>query len=86
MLLLMGETDNWTPTAACKEVFALAEGGAPIEAHFYPNTYHGFDHPNFPTRVFTNVKIPPDGHSPTMGSNPEARADAINRVTQFRLF
>jgi len=85
MLLLMGESDNWTPTAACKEVIARAneEGGPPIDAHFYPNTYHGFDHPNFPIKVFTDVKVPPDGHSPTMGSNPEARADAINRVTQF---
>jgi dienelactone hydrolase len=85
MLLLMGETDNYTPAAPCEEVIAQAtrEGGPQIDAHFYANTYHVFDHPNLPITVLTDVKLPPDGHSPTVGSNPEARADAINRVTQF---
>jgi dienelactone hydrolase len=85
MLLLMGEADNYTPAGPCKEVVAQAneEGGSLIVAHFYANTYHAFDHPDLPLTVRTNVKLPPDGHSPTVGSNPEARADAINRVTQF---
>jgi dienelactone hydrolase len=50
--------------------------------HFYPNTHHAFDHPNLPLTQMTSQKRP-DGSSPTIGSNPEARADAINRVTQF---
>src|SRR5215831_3680228 len=83
MLLLMGESDDFGSLARCKEFIAHTEREPPIDAHFYPNTYHAFDHPNLPSRVVTNVKIPPDGHSPTVGSNPEARADAINRVTQF---
>jgi dienelactone hydrolase len=85
MLLLMGEMDNWTPAAPCKELIAQVknEGGPLIDGHFYPNTYHGFDNPNLPMTVRTNVKLPPDGHSPIVGSNPEARTDAINRVTQF---
>jgi dienelactone hydrolase len=85
MLLLMGELDNSTPAAPCKELIAQVknEGGPPIDAHFYPDTYHAFDHPNLPMTVLTDIKMPPDGHSPTVGSNPEARADAINRVTQF---
>jgi dienelactone hydrolase len=80
MLLLMGESDDFGSLARCKEFVA---GGPPIDAHFYPNTYHAFDWPNLPRTVVTNAKVPPDGHSPTIGSNPEARADAINRVTQF---
>jgi dienelactone hydrolase len=85
MLLLMGEPDNYTPAAPCKELVARTkEEGAPvIDAQFYPNTYHAFDHPNLPMTVVTGVKLPPDGHSPSIGSNLEARADAINRVTQF---
>jgi dienelactone hydrolase len=85
MLLLMGESDNFTPPESCREIVAHAqkEGGPSIEMHFYPNTFHAFDHPNLPLRVLTNLKLPPDGHSPTIGSNPEARADAISRVTQF---
>jgi hypothetical protein len=31
----------------------------------------------------TNVKLPPDGRSPTVGSHPEARADAILKVKAF---
>jgi dienelactone hydrolase len=85
MLLLMGESDNSTLPGPCKEMVARAkdEGAPAIDVHFYPDTYHAFDHPNLPMTVVTSVKLPPDGHSPTMASNPEARADAINRVTQF---
>jgi dienelactone hydrolase len=85
MLLLMGELDDFVPPGACKEMVARAkaEGGASIDMHFYPDTHHAFDHPNMPLTVVTGLKMPPDGHSPTMASNPEARADAINRVTQF---
>ena len=85
LLFLMGEADNFTPPAPCKELLSrLAAGGAPpVESHFYPNVYHAFDHPNSPLRVLTNVKLPPDGHSPTVGTNKEARDDAILRVKQF---
>jgi dienelactone hydrolase len=85
LLLLMGEADNFTPVAPCKELLAAvaANGGPPIEAHWYPGVYHAFDHPNLPERVLTNVKLPPDGHSPTVASNPEARADAILKVKAF---
>jgi dienelactone hydrolase len=85
LLLLMGEADNFTPAAPCKELVAAvaASGGPPIEAHWYPGAYHAFDHPDLAERVLTNVKLPPDGHSPTVGSNPEARADAILKVEAF---
>jgi dienelactone hydrolase len=85
MLLLMGESDNFTPPAPCKELVARAkdEGAPTIDVYFYPDTYHAFDHPNLPMTVVNSLKLPPDGHSPIIASNPEARADAINRVTQF---
>src|SRR4051812_43887499 len=85
VLFLMGEADNFTPPAPCKELLnAAGASGAPrIEAHWYAGAYHAFDHPNLPERVLTNVKLPPDGHSPTVGSNPEARADAIVKVKAF---
>jgi dienelactone hydrolase len=81
----MGEADNFTPVAPCKELMAAvsANGGPPIEAHWYPGAYHLFDHPNLPERVVTTVKLPPDGRSPTVGSNPAARADAILKVKAF---
>lgn len=76
MLLLMGELDNGGSLARCKELI-----GPQIDAHFYPNAHHLFD-ALFPVTT-TDLKIPPDGHPLIVGSNPEARADAINRVTQF---
>jgi dienelactone hydrolase len=84
MLLLMGESDTATPPGPCKDMVARAkdEGGPRIDMHFYPNAHHAFDHPNLPLTQMTSQKRP-DGSSPTIGSNPEARADAINRVTQF---
>jgi len=85
LLLLMGEADNFTPAAPCKEVLSRvpADAVASITTHFYPGAHHAFDHPNLAVQVRTNVKLPPDGHSPTVGTNPEARADAIVRVKQF---
>ena len=84
MLLLVGEADTATPAGPCREMVARAkdEGGPPIDPHFYPNAYHAFDHPNLPRKEMTSLKRP-DGSSPIAMSNPEARADAINRVTQF---
>jgi dienelactone hydrolase len=85
LLFLMGEADNFVPAEPCKELLAAAAvNGAPlIEAQWYPGAHHAFDHPNMPERVLTGVKLPPDGHSPTVGSNPEARADAILKVKAF---
>lgn len=85
LLFLMGEADNFTPPAPCRELLAsvAANGGPQVEQHWYPGAYHLFDHPNLPQRVVTAVKLPPDGRSPTVGSNPEARADAILRVKAF---
>jgi dienelactone hydrolase len=77
MLLLMGELDNVAPAPPCKDLVAQVkeEKGPSIDAHFYPNAYHIFDHPNFPKSVNDLGWI--------LASNAEARADAINRVTQF---
>lgn len=83
LLFLMGEIDNFAPPAPCKELLAGASGGPPIEQHWYPGAYHAFDHPDLSQRVLTDVKLPPDGHSPTVGTHPEARADAILKVKAF---
>jgi dienelactone hydrolase len=85
MLFLMGDADNFTPPVPCKEMLARekAAGGPAIDVHFYPDTFHAFDHPNQPKTELTNVKLPPDGHSPIVATNPEARADAIDRVKKF---
>jgi dienelactone hydrolase len=84
MLLLIGDADTATPAGPCTAMLARAkgEGSPPIEMHVYPNTCHAFDHPNLPLMEMSSQRRP-DGTAPMAGLNPEARADAITRVTQF---
>ena len=84
-LILIGESDDWTPAPPCKAlVHAVAARGEPISIVTYPDTYHGFDSPNTKPRVRTEV---PNGANPgqgvTVASNAEAREDAKLRVKAF---
>lgn len=85
LLFLMGEADDFARPAPCRDLLtSLRSTAAPrVQAQWYPGAYHAFDHPNLPERVMTNVKLPPHGHSPTVGSNPGARADAVLKVKAF---
>ena len=42
LLLLVGETDDWTPAAPCQALAARAGGPAP-QIESYAGAYHGFD-------------------------------------------
>ena len=43
-LILVGESDDWTPAERCREMVAHAQpDSAPIALHVYPDTYHAFD-------------------------------------------
>ena len=43
-LILVGESDDWTPAERCREMIAHAQpDSAPIALHVYPDTYHAFD-------------------------------------------
>jgi len=71
LLMLVGESDDWTPAEPCKRLAAQAAGHPPqIEA--YPGAFHGFDSAA-PLRVRTDV---PNGVHPgkgvTVGGNPAA--------------
>lgn len=75
-VIFQGLADDWTPAAPCQE---LAERSG---ARFigYPGAYHDFDHPNLGLRerkaAFSQR---PDGLV-TIGSDPAARAQAIEAV------
>ena len=85
-LLLIGDSDDWTPAAPCKAlVAAVAARGEPMSIVTYPNTYHNFDNPALKRRrVREDV---PNGVHPgrgvTTAPNPEARIDALKRVGAF---
>jgi len=71
--ILHGLADDWTPAAPCQEL--AAEGGARFVG--FAGAYHDFDHPNLPLRerkaAFSQR---PDGKV-TIGTQAEARAQAI---------
>jgi dienelactone hydrolase len=75
LLLLLGESDNWTPPLPCK---ALANEQQRITVRSFAGAFHGFDS-SAELRVRHDV---PNGVNPgqgvTVGGNPEAR-DASRR-------
>jgi len=86
LLVLIGESDDWTPAAPCEALSsAVRERGGPMEIVTYPGTYHDFDNPGITSkRVRTEV---PNGVHPGQGvttaPNVEAREDAKRRVLRF---
>lgn len=86
LLVLIGESDDWTPAAACKALVAtVAARGEPMQIVTYPGTYHDFDNPALKTQHLR--KDVPNGVNPgagvTTAPNPEAREDAKKRVVHF---
>ncbi|HMC16204.1 MAG TPA: dienelactone hydrolase family protein [Albitalea sp.] len=82
LLLMVGEADDWTPAAPCRQ---LAEQAAGIKPQFdsYAGAYHGFDS-TAPLRVRKDV---PNGINPgqgvTVGGNPEALLRSRERLLKF---
>jgi len=81
--ILIGELDDWTPAAECSELAQRQQrSGAPIDLVVYPGAYHDFDDPVMPVHVRDRVATTASGTA-TIGTNPAARADAIERVTHI---
>jgi hypothetical protein len=50
----------------------------------YKGAHHAFDHDNLPIRQRRQIAFAPDpGGRVTVGTNSEARADAIKRIPQW---
>jgi dienelactone hydrolase len=86
VLLLIGESDDWTPAAPRKALVSqVAARGEPMQIVTYPDSYHDFDNPGLKgPRVRKEV---PNGANPgrgvTIAPNAEAREDAKQRVQAF---
>ena len=82
LLLMVGEADDWTPAAPCKQLVEQTVGVKP-EFESYPDAFHGFDS-RAPLRVRKDV---PGGVNPgqgvTVGGNPEALARSRERLRKF---
>ena len=80
--IFIGELDDWTPSEECAELVKVAKAAnAPMDLMLYPGAFHDFDDPQMPVHVRTDVATP-SGRA-TLGTNPEARADSIQRVTRL---
>jgi dienelactone hydrolase len=84
-LILIGAADDQSSAKICQQMVAGARGrSAGTAIVVYPATYHDFDHPNRPLQVLGGYAFALDRsgniHS---GTNPSARADALQRVPQW---
>ena len=81
----IGEQDDWTPAEPCIALGKSMRGrDPPLSVSVYPDSQHGFDSPVgriFVRKDVTNGVRP--GEGVTLGPNPEARATANARVTEF---
>lgn len=71
--ILHGLADDWTPAEPCQEL--ASKGGARFVG--YPEAYHGFDHPNLPKRERKAAYSERADGLVTIGTQAEARAQAI---------
>lgn len=86
-LILTGALDNWTPAKHCEQMVREARGrSAQVSLIKYKRAHHAFDHDNLPIKSRRTIAFAQDpGGNATVGTNAEARADALKRVPQWLL-
>jgi dienelactone hydrolase len=82
LLILVGESDDWTPAEPCHDLAARFPGQ--VELVTYPGAYHDFDAPDRAVEERSGLATPPggSGHAHTRTHEP-ARQDALRRVPAF---
>ncbi len=82
LLMMVGEADDWTPAAPCKQLAEQAQGLKP-EFESYAGAYHGFDS-TAPLRLREDV---PNGVNPgkgvTVGGDAQALRRSRERLVRF---
>jgi dienelactone hydrolase len=84
VLLLIGAGDDISSPSACRQMVDGARGRSALaRIVVYPGALHDFDRANFPPQAIggaSDPALPERGH---LGVDPEARADAQKRVTEW---
>jgi dienelactone hydrolase len=86
LLVLIGEADDWTPAAKCREmVESMRSRGADAFIVVYPGAYHYFDVEGQRHEVQAQVENDnrPGGYGATVSYQAEAAADARRRIEEF---
>src|ERR1700754_3148982 len=83
LLVLFGEADVWTPLKPCEAFLSAAKArGNPIELKTYAHAVHAFDAPGLPRTELPQYRTP-DGRIPVIGTDENARKDALVRVPAY---
>ena len=85
LLIQAGAADDWTPARHCEALVEKFKGrSAPMEIDVYPDAHHAFDGLGA-VRVRPEVRnlASPTGWGATVGANPEVRARAYRRTTDW---
>ena len=80
LMVLVGESDDWTPAAPCHALQARYPQRITLIA--YPGAYHDFDAQDRPVTIREGAATAPGGRAHT-GTNEPARQDALIRVPRF---
>jgi len=87
VLLQVGLADNWTLPKPCLALVeeANGRGGTRMEIDAYKDAVHGFDSPDSTLRTVTTSSTSSKSgqREVRVGTNPEARQKAIERVTAY---
>jgi len=86
LLVLIGEADDWTPAAACREmVQAMRARGADASIVTYPGAHHYFDVEGQSLEVLSHVEndLKPGGYGATVAYDAAAAADAQRQIDAF---
>jgi dienelactone hydrolase len=76
VLILIGESDDWTPASPCHDLAARDPNEITLVG--YPGAYHDFDAPHRPLKVRSGTTTA--SGTATTGTNEPAREDALRRV------
>jgi dienelactone hydrolase len=83
LLMLLGGKDDWCPAHHCVEVAERARAsGSPVDVVVYPDAHHDFDAPDLALRQRSGLAFA-EGGTAMVGTEPAARADALQRVPAF---
>lgn len=85
LMILIGDKDDWTPSAKCHELMPRLRG-APVALHTYPNALHSFDSVGMAPRYrpeVSNRNLPGGCCGAWIGYDEEAYRDALVKVEAF---
>ena len=84
MLMLLGDADDWTPAAACKDLAERYQAQHPgiVAVRAYADGHHGFDRPG-PVRFLANIPAGVDKRGVHVGGNSAAREASLTELDRF---